>query len=135
MNPLLWFRLHCKIVDDERMRLLAFEDRWHFVAINCCKGQGIIDNHSNPVLLRRMLGVKLGLQLRELEALALRLGELDLIDPETFQPRDWDKLQYLSDSSTARVRKHRARANGPVEGEKNHKASERPNTKRGGTFQ
>lgn len=40
-NP--WLRLYTEAVDDEKLRLLAFEDRWHFIAILCCKGKGIID--------------------------------------------------------------------------------------------
>lgn len=128
MSPLLWFRQYCRLIDDERIRLLAFEDRWHYVAINCCKGQGILDNNKS-VLLRRMVGVKLGLQMRDLEAMALRLGELDLIDPETFQPQDWNKLQFVSDSSTERVRAHRARVEEHGEADRKARVRQHQETK------
>ena len=32
-----WFRLYAGIVDDEKLRLLAFEDRWHYVALLALK--------------------------------------------------------------------------------------------------
>lgn len=83
MRDLPWFRLYSDSIDNEKLRLLAFEDRWHFVAILCCKNQGIID--SSDHLLERKLSVKLGVQLRELEEIKRRLVEVNLID-ENWQP-------------------------------------------------
>lgn len=104
MSNMPWLRLYSDIVDNEKVRLLAFEDRWHFVAILCLKQQGILD--SNPDLLNRKIAVKLGLQLIELENVKKRLLEVELID-ENFQPVGWDKKQYPSDSSSERTRKYR----------------------------
>jgi len=109
MTPLSWFKEPCSLVDDERIRLLAFEDRWHYVALKCCKGQGIIDNTPALALLRRKLGVKLGLDPLALDAMMLRLAELELVDPRTFQPLDWQRLQGTSALSTSRVQAFRAR--------------------------
>lgn len=106
-NP--WFRLYSEMVDDEKMRLLAFEDRWHFVAILCCKNSGMLDSGDQLPLLMRKLGVKLGLQLRDLEAALLRLAEVGLIDASTAQPIAWDDRQFKSDASTSRVRAYRER--------------------------
>ena len=74
-NP--WFRLYSEAVDDEKLRLLAFEDRWHFIALMCCKNSGILDDQSP--LMRRKVAVKLGLDLRELDEVARRLSEVGLI--------------------------------------------------------
>jgi hypothetical protein len=104
-----WFRAYAEMVDDEKLRLLAFEDRWHFVALLCCKRSGLLDHGDPHELLCRKVAVKLGLQLRELEAAAGRLGEVGLIDPATFQPLAWAERQFESDSSTERVREWRAR--------------------------
>jgi hypothetical protein len=104
-----WFRLYVEMIDDEKMRLLAFEDRWHYVALLCCKGAGLLDAGDGHDLLRRKLGVKLGLAMRELEAAALRLAEVGLIDAETFQPLGWDDRQMRSDSSRDRVAAFRER--------------------------
>lgn len=108
-SGLPWFRLYAEIIDNETVRLLAFEDRWHFVAIMACKCSGLLDSEGDNNLLRRKLSVKLGLALRELEAMAERLGEVGLIDPETFQPKGWDDRQFKSDTSRERVRAFRDR--------------------------
>lgn len=109
-----WFRAYAADVDDANLRLLAFEDRWHWHAINCLKCAGELDSVDSGPLLQRKIAVKLGLQLRELEAVAMRLAEFELIDPKTFQPLDWDERQFLSDTSTGRVQAFRER-------QKNHR--------------
>lgn len=38
-----WLRLYHRIIDDDKMRLLAFEDRWHFIALLCLKREGVLD--------------------------------------------------------------------------------------------
>ncbi len=106
-RPMRWFRLYAEAVDDEKLRLLAFEDRWHFVALLCCKAAGILDE-GGP-LLRAKLAVKLGLDKPALDEVARRLAEVGLIDSETFQPLRWDDRQFKSDDSTERVRAHRER--------------------------
>lgn len=101
-----WFRAYASEVDDPNIRLLAFEDRWHFHALKCLKSQGVLDAGDHPEMLRRKVAVKLGLQLRELEAAADRIAEVGLIDPETFQPLDWAHQQFRSDTDpTATQRK------------------------------
>lgn len=102
-----WFRAYTDMIDDEKLRLLAFEDRWHFVALLCCKRSDLLDQNDHPDLLRRKVSVKLGVQVRELEEIARRLGEVGLIDPETLQPIAWETRQYESDTSTERVRRFR----------------------------
>lgn len=104
-----WLRLYSEMIDDEKIRLLAFEDRWHYVALLCCKCSGLLDAGDTPELLRRKLGVKMGLAQRELEATANRLAEVGLINSETFQPLGWDDRQMRSDSSRERVAAYRAR--------------------------
>jgi len=101
-----WFRMYTEAVDDEKLKLLAFEDRWHFVALLCCKGKGMLDEDQSFDLLERKLSVKLGLQRRELDELHRRLMEVGLVD-EYWQPTKWDSRQYRSDRSTERVRRHR----------------------------
>ena len=102
-----WFRAYTEMVDDEKLRLLAFEDRWHFVALLCLKGQGLIDEGGS--LLMRKVAVKLGLSVREVEEVARRLAEVGLIDATTLQPLAWDNRQMKSDSSAERVKAYRER--------------------------
>lgn len=108
-----WFRMYAEAVDDEKLRLLAFEDRWHFVALLCLKAQGILDE-SNPELRTRKISVKLGLDSVELETVMKRLETVGLVSV-TGQPSNWNKRQFVSDSSTSRVRAFRKRfRNNPV---------------------
>lgn len=99
-----WFRMYGEAVDDVKLKLLAFEDRWHYVAILCCKSQGIIEV-SQPLLDRR-IAVKLGLQKSELDEVRRRLVEADLID-ENWQPLNWAARQFSSDNAAERVKRHR----------------------------
>lgn len=107
-DHLAWFRLYSEAVDDEKLRLLAFEDRWHFVAVLCCKCQGILDEQ-NEALRHRKVAVKLGVQVRELGEIVRRLSEVGLIDANSLEPCAWDRRQFVSDNSTARVQRHRAK--------------------------
>lgn len=108
---LTWFRLYGETVDDAKLKLLAFEDRWHYIALLCCKAQGVTDN-TRPEILDRMVAAKLGLALRELDEVRRRLIEVELIDQE-WQPTGWDRRQYASDDVSARVRRFRERAKTP----------------------
>lgn len=107
MSNMPWFRAYTEMVDDEKLRLLAFEDRWHYVALLCLKGQGVLD--SGDTLMLRKVAVKLGLDLRTLDDVVRRLSEVGLIDQRTLQPLAWDKRQMKSDSSAERVARFRAR--------------------------
>lgn len=104
-----WLRLYVEIIDDDKLGLLAFEDRWHYIALLCCKRTGLLDADCNPDLLRRRVALKLGLSTRELDEVARRLSEVQLIDRETLQPNGWEHRQFESDSSTERVRRYRER--------------------------
>lgn len=106
MGDLKWFRMHCDAIDNVKLRMLAFEDRWHYVAICCLKGEGLLEKSDDKNYLR-MVSIKLGLDVMALEEVKRRLIEVDLVD-DNLQPLGWDKHQYKTDSSVERVRKHRA---------------------------
>ena len=103
-----WFRMYAEAVDDEKLRLLAFEDRWHFVALLCLKAQGVL-NEADDALRRRKIGIKLGLDSVELETVMKRLETVGLVS-SVWEPSNWNKRQYLSDSSTKRVQAFRKRS-------------------------
>jgi hypothetical protein len=105
MSGLPWFRLYSRIIDDDKLRLLAFEDRWHFVALCCLKSDGLLDEADSDIRTRR-IAVKLGVQVRELDEIGRRLREVELVD-EALNPVAWDELQYRSDNSTERVKEWR----------------------------
>ena len=108
-TQLPWFRAYTEMIDDEKLRLLAFEDRWHFMALLCLKGQGVLDD-AGPLLMRKV-GVKMGIDTRTLDEVARRLAEVGLIERETLQPLNWNTRQMRSDADpTAADRKRRQRS-------------------------
>lgn len=102
-----WFRMYSDALDDDRLRLLAFEDRWHFVAVLCMKSSGLLDEPATDLRERR-ISVKLGLTIRECEEVKRRLMEVGLIGAD-WQPLAWDRRQYAHDSSAKRTREYRAK--------------------------
>jgi hypothetical protein len=108
LKKLSWFRLYSEAVDDAKLCLLAFEDRWHFVALLCCKAQGVLDT-TRPDLLPRVAARKLGLSAAAFDEAMKRLAELDLIDRETLQPSKWSDRQFESDSAAERQKAYRER--------------------------
>lgn len=105
-----WFRFYNEAIDDEKLRLLAFEDRWHFTALLCCKSKGLLDSATDsPELKARKIALKLGLSTRELDEVARRLAEVGLVDRDTLQPMAWDKRQFQTDTSAERTRLYRER--------------------------
>lgn len=125
MKKLPWFRAYAEMVDDEKLRLLAFEDRWHFVALLCLKGQGVLNN-DDPLMMRKV-AVKLGIDARTLEDVARRLAEVGLIDQETLQPLNWDSRQMSSDTdptNAERQRRYRKRKQGEEAAEAEQKREE-----------
>lgn len=99
-----WFRMYAEAVDDDKLRLLAFEDRWHFVALLCLKSGGVLD--SDPATLERRVSIKLGVVPADLAEVKRRLKEVGLIGDD-WQPTGWRKRQFESDKSTERTRKWR----------------------------
>lgn len=122
-----WFRLYHEIIDDDRLLSIAFEDRWHYVALMACKAKGILDRNQSEEQLIRALTAKLGLDRRTLDEVGRRLADVGLIELDTFQPVAWDKRQFLSDSSTERVRAHRERVKRSSNGLDTDTDNESPN--------
>ena len=101
-----WFRLYAETVSNPKLKLLAFEDRWHFVAVCCLKCSGLLDKEHDSALKKRMIAAQLGLTVPEADEMKRRLTEVDLIG-EDWQPKGWDKYQFTSDNCSERVKKHR----------------------------
>lgn len=100
-----WFRFYNNAPSNTKLKLLAFEDRWHYVAVLCMKSQGLLDTTDDDLRERR-IAAELGLTLRESEEVKRRLSEVDLVD-ESWHPVAWNERQFRSDNSSNRVRKYR----------------------------
>ena len=116
MPDMKWFRCYNDIPNNPKIRLLAFEDRWHYIALLCAKSNGLLDKHEP--LRTRLLQVHLGLSGVDFDNLRIRLTEVDLID-ERWIPVGWDERQFQSDNSTERVREYRNRMKQEVKREGN----------------
>lgn len=91
-----WLRLFSNVINDERLRLLSFEDRWHYIAILCCKGQGIFDE-KNISLRFRKVAIKLEVSVDELRLISTRLACAGLVDTETLSPNMQFVVERASD--------------------------------------
>lgn len=100
-----WFRFYNDAVDDEKLRLLSFEDRWHYTAVLCLKSDGILDTKADE-LRERKIALKLGLSLEEAQSVKGKLCEVGLINTN-WHPKGWKKRQYEHDSSANRTRAYR----------------------------
>lgn len=100
-----WFKVHNEIIHDPKIRALAFEDRWHFVAIMCLTNDGTLDEP--PELRDELVSVALGLHGVDLEKCKSRLLRLRLIGPD-WKPCNWERRQESSDPKAAeRMRRFR----------------------------
>lgn len=93
-----WFKVHAEIIHDPKIRALAFEDRWHFVAVMALTADGTLDE---PAELRdELVSVALGLHGIDLEKAKARLMRLRLIG-EDWKPTRWEKRQASTDPTSA----------------------------------
>ena len=106
-GALPWFRMYADFLSDPKMVSLAFEDQRHFIAILALKASGVLDQTCAPTVLDRIVAQKIWVDFAIVNEVKKRLVAAELIE-EDWQPRAWNKRQMRSDSSTERVRAHRA---------------------------
>lgn len=100
-----WFKVHNDIIHDPKIRALAFEDRWHFVALMALMNDGTLEESGK--VKDTLIEVALGLHGVDLNNLKNRLMDLRLIG-ENWHPLQWDWRQAGSDPAHAlRQRKYR----------------------------
>jgi hypothetical protein len=101
-----WLKLYVDIAQNPRIKLLAFEDRWHYISLLCAKAEGYLDER--PELRDRMVSVHLGLTPSELENVKDRLVDVGLIS-DSWQIYNWDEKQSKDATGALRKRRERAR--------------------------
>jgi hypothetical protein len=107
-NP--WIRLYREALHDPKIVTLG--DRQHRAWHNAL----LIADDTGKLPSMRDIAVHMRVTVTEAEQLICDLVEAELIDAEmqkgggfAYRMHSWEKRQYVSDSSTERVRKHRAR--------------------------
>jgi len=107
---MIWFRLHTELLHDPKVQRLSLE---HFkIYINCLCYAGQVDKDGT---IGNISDVSFALHETE-KSVSSAFHELTLkhlitpieTDSETFHVPQWKKKQYKSDTSTDRVKKHRA---------------------------
>jgi len=123
-----WFRMYAEFAADPVIQSLAFEDQRHYVIVLCLKCNGVLDRRINAQAKDRIIGRALGLDNSARDEAKRRLMEVNLIDKK-WQPKGWDKRQFVSDNSTERVRKSRkSKKTGNVTETPSNSSSHAPDT-------
>jgi hypothetical protein len=102
-----WFKLYPEIANHPRLRILSFEDRWHYISVMCAKADGTLDQ-ANAKLRDQMLSVHLGLTPVEMAQVKERLMDVELI-AEDWDIINWEDKQSSDATGAARKRRQRAR--------------------------
>lgn len=102
-----WFKLYSEIANHPRLRILSFEDRWHYISLMCAKADGTLDQ-PNAKLRDQMLSVHLGLTPVEMSAVKERLVDVELI-ADDWDIINWEDKQSSDATGAARKRRQRAR--------------------------
>lgn len=102
-----WFKLYPEIANHPRLRILSFEDRWHYISLMCAKADGTLDQ-PNAKLRDQMLSVHLGLTPVEMGQVKERLMDVELI-AEDWDIINWEDKQSSDATGAARKRRQRAR--------------------------
>ena len=103
MSSMQWFRMYSEFATDPKVQMLSEADQRRFIMLLCMRcGNDAVTFHDDEIAFQ--------LRISNEDWLATKavLQSKGLIDGEC-QPVAWNKRQYVSDTSTARVRAHRAR--------------------------
>lgn len=99
-NP--WFRLYSEFADDPKVQTMSHADQRHLIILFClrCKGQLLETFRDREIAYALGLGT---LEAAKIKETFLEMGFID----ERWNIVNWNRRQYISDSSTERVRKYR----------------------------
>lgn len=103
-NP--WFRMYAEFANDPKVQRLSEADQRRFVMLLCIRcSNGDVTLHET--LHDENVTFQLRISDEEWQATKATLLSKNLIDKDN-NPTSWDKRQFTSDVSAARVAKHRA---------------------------
>jgi hypothetical protein len=97
-----WFRLYSEFADDPKVQMLSASMQRHSIMILClrCKSETMETFHETEIAFYLRISEQ---ELAEAKAVFIARRSID----ERWNVINWNKRQYISDSSTERVRKHR----------------------------
>lgn len=98
-----WFRLYHEFASDPKMQMMSEADQRRYIMLLCLRCSNVSETLHDPEI-----AFTLRISEGEWETTKKRFIDAKLIDKNN-KVLNWEKRQYLSDSSTARVREHRER--------------------------
>ena len=99
--PMRWFRMYAEFATDPKVQMLSEQDQRRFLMLLCLRcSNGDVTLHETEIAFQ------LRITSDEWAATKAVLVERNLISQDN-KPTAWESRQYASDSSAARVRKHR----------------------------
>lgn len=103
MSIMPWFRMYSEFATDPKVQMLSEADQRRYIMLLCLRcSNGDVTLHDDEIAFQ------LRISNEEWSLTKAVLVSKGLIDDES-SPAAWDKRQYVSDSSAARVRAHRER--------------------------
>lgn len=98
-NP--WFRFHAEFLHDPKVRVMSDSNQLRLVLLFCIRCNGDVTLQDNHVTFSLRIS---DAEWQQTKAVFIESGFIDSDN----KVLNWDKRQYISDSSAARVAKHRA---------------------------
>lgn len=95
-----WFRMYAEFANDPKVQMLSETDQRRYIMLLCIRCNGDVTLHETEVAFQLRISNEEWLQTKAV------LSSKNLITDDN-QPTAWDKRQFASDSSAARVSKHR----------------------------
>jgi hypothetical protein len=116
-KKLPWLRLYTEMPTDPKIRRLEVPHRWLYVVVLCLARQSPVPGSlmltEQQPITEADLAEEAGLHWRTVRSGMARLADVGLVvvdlDRDTWQVPTFERRQPVSDSSTSRVAKHRAR--------------------------
>ena len=106
--PYSWFRFYHEFASDPKVQAMAEADQRRLVMILCLRSCNVLET-----LQEEEIAHALNVTIEALHETKKCFIEKKFIT-ENWQVRNWSKRQFISDSSTERVRKHRMKQKGNV---------------------
>lgn len=104
MMGLKWFRFYSEFLHDPKVQIMPEVMRYRLVALFCLHCDELLKDMDDE-----MLANALRITIPELEEMRETFRKRGFIGKTSWEPRNWDKRQYKSDSSTERTRLYRER--------------------------
>lgn len=100
-----WFRLYSELLNDPKVQMMSEVNRWRFIGLMCIHSRNVSET-LHETLHETEIAFQLRISLEDWMETKQVFIEKKFIDPSN-KLLNWDKRQFVSDSSTARVQRHR----------------------------